>query len=86
MLHPYLPMTHAVDAFRGAIGGGWIDPGGDLAWLSGWLVVGVVLGLLGAVVQRRRTLRTLGADEAGPDGADAEEPEPEPATGSAARA
>ena len=86
MLHPYLPMTHAVDAFRGAIGGGWIDPGGDLAWLSGWLVVGVVLGLLGAIVQRRRTLRTLGADEAGPDGADAEEPEPEPATGSAARA
>ncbi|WP_341856917.1 YhgE/Pip family protein [Brachybacterium sp. GPGPB12] len=55
MLHPYLPMTHAVDAFRGAIGGGWIDPAGDLAWLSGWLVVGVVLGPLGAVVQRRRT-------------------------------
>ncbi|HIY24740.1 MAG TPA: YhgE/Pip domain-containing protein, partial [Candidatus Brachybacterium merdigallinarum] len=84
MLHPYLPMTHAVDAFRGAIGGGWIDPTGDLAWLSGWLVVGVVLGLLGAVVQRRRTLRQLGADGSGQEGTDAAEPEP--ATGSAARA
>jgi putative membrane protein len=56
-IHPYLPMTHAVDAFRGAIGGGWIDPAGDLAWLVGWLTLGVVLGLLGAVVQRRRALR-----------------------------
>src|SRR5699024_4076922 len=86
MLHPYLPMTHAVDAFRGAIGGGWIDPAGDLTWLAGWLVFGVLLGLLGAVVQRRRTLRTHGADEGGPDGVDEEEREPEPATGSAARA
>ena len=71
MLHPYLPMTHAVDAFRGAIGGGWIDPAGDLTWLAGWLVFGVLLGLLGAVVQRRRALRgadgTADEESAGPE-------------------
>ena len=56
VIHPFLPMTHAVDAFRGAIGGGWIDPTGDLLWLGGWLVLGLALGLAGAVVQRRRAL------------------------------
>ena len=36
-IHPYLPITHAVDAFRAAIGGGWIDPRGDLPWrAAGW--------------------------------------------------
>ena len=68
-IHPYLPMTHAVDAFRAAIGGGWIDPRGDLLWLSGWLAFGVVLGLVGAIVQRRRVLQE---DEA--EGDDAELP------------
>ena len=73
MLHPYLPMTHAVDAFRGAIGGGWIDPAGDITWLVGWLVLGVVLGLLGAIVGRRRTQRELAAEDAAePGGAEAE--------------
>ncbi|WP_193105176.1 YhgE/Pip domain-containing protein [Brachybacterium sp. FME24] len=57
VIHPFLPMTHAVDAFRGAIGGGWVDPTGDLLWLAGWLAVGVALGLVGAVVQRRRALQ-----------------------------
>src|SRR5690606_789391 len=63
-LHPSRPMTHAVDAVRGAIGGGWIDPAGDITWLVGWLVLGVVLGLLGAVVGRRRTQRELAAEQA----------------------
>ncbi|MGP5098519.1 hypothetical protein, partial [Brachybacterium alimentarium] len=57
IIHPYLPMTHAVDAFRGAIGGGWVNPTEDLLWLSGWLLLGVLLGLAGAVVQRRRAQR-----------------------------
>lgn len=61
VIHPYLPMTHAVDAFRGAIGGGWIDPTGDLIWLSGWLLLGLALGLAGALVQLRRAA----AEEAG---------------------
>src|SRR5699024_5830281 len=56
VLHPYLPMTHAVDAFRGAIGGGWIDPSGDLTWLLGWLVLGIALGLAGAVAARHRAM------------------------------
>jgi putative membrane protein len=71
-LHPYLPMTHAVDAFRGAIGGGWIDPVGDITWLVGWLVLGVVLGLLGAVAGRRRMQREQAAEDAAE--ADAAEP------------
>ena len=68
-----LPISHAVDAFRGAIGGGWIDPAGDITWLVGWLVLGVVLGLLGAIVGRRRTQRELAAEDAAePGGAEAE--------------
>ena len=55
-IHEYLPMTHAVDAFRGAIGGGWIDPVGDIRWLLAWLVFGVALGLAGAMAQQRRAL------------------------------
>ncbi|MCT1776191.1 YhgE/Pip family protein [Brachybacterium sp. p3-SID957] len=55
-IHPYLPMTHAVDAFRGAIGGSWIDPADDLTWLGAWMAIGVALGLAGAVVQRRRAM------------------------------
>src|SRR5690625_6232681 len=34
VIHPFLPMTHAVDAFRGAIGGGWVDLTVDLLWRS----------------------------------------------------
>ncbi|MDN5687803.1 MAG: YhgE/Pip family protein, partial [Brachybacterium sp.] len=71
-IHPFLPMTHAVDAFRGAIGGGWIDPRGDLLWLGGWLVLGIALGLIGAVVQRRRALRHEGPDDPADDEEDAE--------------
>ena len=70
-IHPYLPMTHAVDAFRGAVGGGWVDPRGDLLWLGGWLALGVVLGLAGAAVQRRRAAQeSTGADEADPEAGD----------------
>ncbi|MFC0672552.1 YhgE/Pip family protein [Brachybacterium hainanense] len=68
VIHPYLPMTHAVDAFRGAIGGGWIDPRGDLTWLAGWLVLGIGLGLLGAVKLRRETLREAAAGTAAASG------------------
>lgn len=56
-LHPYLPMTHTVDAFRGAIGGGWVDPEGDIAWMLGWLAIAVLLGAIGAGIQRLRTQR-----------------------------
>ena len=52
-IHPYLPMTHSIDAFRGALGGGWIDPVGDLRWLLAWLIFGVALGLVGAIVTRK---------------------------------
>lgn len=61
VIHPYLPMTHAVDALRGAIGGGWIDPVGDLQWLGGWLILGVALGLAGALVRHRRALGEVAA-------------------------
>src|SRR5699024_9568945 len=56
VLHPYRLMTHAVDAFRGAIGGGWIDPPGGLTWLLGWRVLGIALGLAGAVAARHRAM------------------------------
>lgn len=52
-IHLFLPMTHAIDAFRGAIGGGWVDPAGDIAWLLGWLALALLLGLGGAVRTRR---------------------------------
>lgn len=57
VIHEYLPMTHAVDAFRGTIGGGWVDPSGDIAWLLGWLALGLVLGFGGALKTRRRARR-----------------------------
>ena len=67
VIHPFLPMTHAVDAFRGAIGGGWVDPTGDLLWLSAWMVLAVVLGWAGAIVTRRRVQREEGLQESEAD-------------------
>lgn len=58
-IHPYLPMTHSVNAFRGAIGGGWIDPTGDVLWLLAWLMVGLACGLGGAFIQRRKAQRDM---------------------------
>ena len=60
VIHPFLPMTHAVDAFRAGIGGGWVDPTGDLLWLSGWMLLAVALGLGGAFVTCRRAQREGG--------------------------
>src|SRR5699024_9401056 len=67
MIHAFLPLTHAVDAFRGAIGGGWVDPTGDLLWLSAWMVLAVVLGWAGAIVTRRRVQREEGLQESEAD-------------------
>ena len=60
-IHGALPMTHAVNAFRGAIGGGWVDPTGDVTWLLGWGVLALVIGYLGAVKVRRQVSGELDA-------------------------
>ncbi len=60
-IHHLLPMTHAIDAMRGLIGGGWVNPVEDFAWLSGWLLFAVLMGLAGAAVQRRRLIAHMHA-------------------------
>lgn len=45
-------MTHAIDAFRGVIGGGWVNPVQDLSVLGIWLLIGVAMGLAGALRAR----------------------------------
>ncbi|WP_460476428.1 YhgE/Pip family protein [Brachybacterium huguangmaarense] len=80
-IHPFLPMTYAIGAFRGAIGGAWVAPAHDIAGLLVWLALALVMGLLGAM-RMRREVATVGgagggADELGEpeaDGADADEP------------
>lgn len=58
-IHPWLPMSHAIDAFRGTIGGGWVDPVGDIAWLCGWLAVALALGLFAAIRMHRNASRDM---------------------------
>ncbi|WP_058234966.1 YhgE/Pip domain-containing protein [Devriesea agamarum] len=64
-VHPYLPITHTVDAFRGAIGGGWVDPSGDFIELTYWLVVALIFSLIGARIRwfvgRSARIRRLSA-------------------------
>jgi len=44
-LRPFLPLTHAIDAFRGAIYGGASSAAVDAAVLVAWLVVAVLVTL-----------------------------------------
>jgi putative membrane protein len=46
-------MTHAVDLFRGAIGGGWLGPVADVLWLLAWMALALALGLFGAIRTRK---------------------------------
>jgi putative membrane protein len=52
-IHVFLPMTHAVDLFRGAIGGGWLGPVADVLWLLAWMALALALGLFGAIRTRK---------------------------------
>lgn len=59
-LHPVLPMSHAITGIRRLVYG--IDEGsvpGIVAMLLGYLLLGLVLGLLGTVKSRTWTLKTL---------------------------
>ncbi|MFW0170735.1 YhgE/Pip family protein, partial [Rothia sp. P4278] len=38
-LHPWLPLTHALEAFRSLIAGGSIGISTGLAWLAGWFIL-----------------------------------------------
>lgn len=59
VIHPFLPMTHSIDAFRGTIGGGWVDPANDIAWLLGWLVLALLLGLFAAIREHRKAAHDM---------------------------
>ncbi len=58
-----VPLTYAIDAFRGAIAGGGSSPALDAIVLAGWLVVGVLVTLAAAAGAGRRA--TGDAAEAG---------------------
>ncbi len=40
-IHPWLPLTHALEAFRSFIAGGSLGVGVGLAWLAGWFSLAV---------------------------------------------
>ncbi|MGQ4536822.1 YhgE/Pip family protein [Dermabacteraceae bacterium P13264] len=52
-VHPYLPISHTVNAFRGAIGGGWINPQADFTEMAIWFLVALMLSLIGSRVRLR---------------------------------
>ena len=54
MLRPFLPLTHAVDAFRGTIATGGGSPAIDAVVLAAWLVVALLVALAGAAGAGRR--------------------------------
>ncbi len=60
-LHPFLPLTYAIDAFRGAIAGGWATAPVDAAILITWLMV-ALLGTLAVAASPGR--RDPGPNEA----------------------
>src|SRR5699024_10381982 len=60
VVHPYLPITHAVDAFRGAVGGGWLDPPDEMT-------AQLVGGRVARPPASGAALRLPGADGAGRD-------------------
>jgi len=53
-LHTLVPMTYAVDAFRGAMNGAGSSPAADAVVLVGWLVVTVLVTLAVAAGSRLR--------------------------------
>ena len=57
-LHPLLPMSYAVDAFRGAITGAGSAPVIDAFALTAFLVVGLLVTLAGVASQAARRTRT----------------------------
>src|SRR5699024_3457790 len=61
---PTMAWIYAIDAFRGVFAGAWVDPIGDLLWLSAWMVVAVVLIWAGAIVTGRRVQWEEGVQEA----------------------
>jgi putative membrane protein len=48
ILAPFVPLTYAIDAFRGAIAGGGSSPAIDAIVLAGFLVAGVLVALAAA--------------------------------------
>lgn len=59
ILHPWLPMTHAVEAFRSLIAGGSLGVGTAVASLLVWLAVGLALSIVAARRRRRWTVSRL---------------------------
>ena len=51
-LRPFLPLSHAIDAFRNAIAGGAASPAVDAAVLVAWLVVALLVSLAAAAGAR----------------------------------
>lgn len=58
-LHPLLPLTYAVDAFRRVIAGSAVGVGTDVAVLLLWLVAGLFVSVLAARRQRSWTMARL---------------------------
>ncbi len=55
-LSPFVPLTYAIDAFRGAIAGGGSSPLVDAVVLGGWLLASVLVTLaVAAGIGRRET-------------------------------
>ena len=62
-LHPWLPVTHSMNAFRQLVAGGGQSVVPDVLVLLAWLVGGLVLATLGVLLERRHRDRGVAAPE-----------------------
>ncbi|WHS50511.1 YhgE/Pip domain-containing protein [Rothia sp. SD9660Na] len=53
-IHPWLPLTHALEAFRSLIAGGSIGIATGIAWLLGWIALAVAGTALSIWIRHRR--------------------------------
>lgn len=53
-IHPWLPLTHALEAFRSLIAGGSIGLASGIAWLLGWIALAVAGTALSIWIRHRR--------------------------------
>ena len=53
-IHPWLPLTHALEAFRSLIAGGSIGLASGIAWLLGWIALAIAGTALSIWIRHRR--------------------------------
>ena len=65
-MHPWLPLTYAVEAFRSFIAGGDIGVAHGVTVMTVWAVIGLLLLWLAAFIRQRKERRAWAGSAEGP--------------------